>query len=110
MPFPLCVNRRTLNPPAAPLGYSVGRWEDERTLVVETSRINFPYLNLSGAGQSEEVRIVERYVLGEKEDRVDYMITITDPIMLTAPYIQTGVWLDLNEAIGVYDCEVVNAE
>ncbi len=96
--------------PAAPLGYSVGRWEDERTLVVETSRINFPYLNLSGAGQSEEVRIVERYVLGEKEDRVDYMITITDPIMLTAPYIQTGVWLDLNEAMGVYDCEVVNAE
>ena len=30
-------------------------WEDERTLVVQTSRINFPYLNLSGAGQSEQV-------------------------------------------------------
>ena len=96
--------------PASPLGYSVGRWENDRTLVVETSRINFPYLNLSGAGQSEQVRIVERYVLGDDESRLDYMITITDPVMLTAPYVQTGVWLDFNEAMGVYDCEVVNSD
>lgn len=94
--------------PLSPLGYSVARWENERTLVVETSRVNFSYMNLSGAGQSEQVRIVERYVLGENEDRIDYMITITDPVMLTAPYIQTGTWIDLNEAMGTYDCVVID--
>lgn len=93
----------------SPLGYSVAHWEDARTLVVETTRINFPYLNLSGAGQSEQVNIVERYVLHQSEDRMDYMITVTDPVMLTGPYVQTGTWLDFNEAMGVYDCEVIEA-
>ena len=101
----------TTNPadqPGSPLGHSVGRWEDDRTLLVETSRIDFPYLDLSGAGQSEAVTIVERYVLGEDEARIDYRVTITDPVMLTQPYVKTGVWLDLDEAMGVYDCVVVN--
>jgi len=100
------VDPATVSP--SPLGYSVAQWEDAYTLVVETTGINFPYLNLSGAGQSEQVRIEERYVLGKSGDRMDYMITITDPVMLTAPYIQTGTWLDLNEAMGTYDCVVVD--
>ena len=49
--------------PYSPLGYSVAEWEDENTLVVETTRINFPYMDLGGTGQSDQVRIVERYKL-----------------------------------------------
>lgn len=97
-----------LNPaeqPLSPLGFSVGHWQDENTLVVETSRINFPYLNLGGYGQSDQVHISERYVLNEEEDRMDYEVIIRDPIMLSSPYIKRDVWVDIGESINEeYDC------
>lgn len=100
----------TLDPEAQPyssLGFSVGRWEDEQTLVVETSRVNFPYMNSAGYGQSEQMRMTEVYTLDEEETELRYKVTITDPIMLTAPYIQTGVWIDLGEGMVGYDCVVI---
>jgi len=93
--------------PLSPMGYSMGQWEDSRTLVVNTSRINFPYIDLSGAGQSEEVTITERYVLSEDETRLDYRIEVTDPIMLKQPYVISGIWLDLDEGMAIYDCQVM---
>ena len=91
--------------PYGPLGYSVGRWQDENTLIVETSRINFPYLNLGGYGQSDQATMTEKYVLDEEEDRLDYEIIIRDPIMLSEPYVRRGVWMDIGEAINEkYDC------
>jgi hypothetical protein len=90
--------------PLSKLGVSVGRWQDERTLVVETSRVNFPYMNLGGYGQSEQTRMTEVYTLSEDETQLAYKVTITDPVMLTAPYIQTGVWVDLGEGMVGYDC------
>ena len=92
--------------PMSPLGYSVAQWENDNTLLVETTRINFPYLNLGGYGQSEEVVIKERYTLSEDQSRMDYKVTITDPVMLTAPFIKIGVWVDLNEGMAKYDCVV----
>lgn len=92
------------------LGYSVGRWQDENTLIVETSRINFPYLNLGGYGQSDQVHITERYVLDESENRMDYEVVITDPVMLTQPHVIRGVWTDIGEAINEsYDCVPMTA-
>ena len=91
--------------PHSPLGFSVGRWEDENTLIVETSRINFPYMNLGGIGQSENVRIYERYLLSEEENRLDYEVILEDPGMITEPLIKRGVWLDIGETIDeTYDC------
>ncbi|MEE8287146.1 MAG: hypothetical protein V3R72_10665, partial [Gammaproteobacteria bacterium] len=90
--------------PYSPLGYSVAEWEDENTLVVETTRINFPWMDLGGTGQSDQVKFVERFRLSEDESRMDYKVTITDPVMLTAPYIRTGVWVDLGESMSIYDC------
>jgi hypothetical protein len=90
--------------PFSPLGISVGRWENDNTLVVETSRVNFPYMNLGGYGQSEQMRMTEVYTLNEDETQLHYKVTITDPVMLTAPYIQTGVWVDLGEGMVGYDC------
>ena len=93
--------------PLSPLGFSVGRWEDESTLVVETSRVNFPYMNLGGYGQSEQMSMTEVYTLNEEETELRYHVTITDPVMLTAPYIQTGIWIDLGEGMVGYDCVVI---
>ena len=50
---------RPASVPSSPLGYSVGHWEGE-TLVVDTSRINWPYFDRTGAPQTESVAINER--------------------------------------------------
>ena len=91
--------------PLNPLGFSVGEWQDENTLLVETSRINFPYMNLGGYAQSENVRIFERYVLSEDGSRLDFEVTVHDPEMLTTDYIQRGVWFAIGETVHeTYDC------
>lgn len=72
-------------------GYSVGRWEG-RTLVVETSRVNAPFLDGSGTPQSEDVEMVERFSLSEDESRLDYEIVITDPQNLVEPAVWEGAW------------------
>lgn len=92
--------------PYSHLGYSVGYWEDENTLIVETSRVNFPYMDLGGNGQSEQMTLHERYTLSEDETQLNYRVTLRDPVMLTQPYVQTGVWLDLGEGVDEYDCIV----
>ena len=49
--------------PLSPLGYSVGRW-DGKTLVIDTSRINWPYFDRSGAPQTQNVTINEPFFVG----------------------------------------------
>ena len=93
--------------PYSALGYSVAEWEAENTLVVETTRINFTHMDLGGTGQSDQVKIVERYMLSEDKSRMDYEVIITDPVMLTAPYIKNGVWIDIGEGMSTYDCIAV---
>jgi hypothetical protein len=53
---------RPADAPLSPLGYSVGRW-DGKTLVVDTSRINWPYFDRSGAPQTQNVTINERFTV-----------------------------------------------
>ena len=97
--------------PFSPLGFSTGRWENNNSLVIETSRINFPYLDLGGHGQSEQVSIKERYVHYPSENLLEYEVIIEDPIMLNEPYIKRGVWMDIGEAINeFYDCVPKTAE
>ncbi len=79
--------------PATPMGYSVGRWEDERTLVVETSRVSFPWYNTAGVPQSENVSMVERFVLREDELRLTHEIIVTDPATFTRPARRTTEWM-----------------
>ena len=74
-----------------PLGYSVGRWEGN-TLLVSTSRIDYPYFNDDGVPMSEAVEIVERFTLSEDEQTLDWHATVTDPQYLTAPIEMTAQW------------------
>jgi hypothetical protein len=78
-------------PAPSSLGYSVGRWEGS-TLIVETSRINWPYLDDKGAPQSENVLIVERFTLSENDTRLVQEIVVTDPEYLVEPAIWDAVW------------------
>ncbi len=67
--------------PLSPLGYSIGRWEDD-VLVVETSRINYPFFDIAGlAGipQTESVFITERYYLNEDGTELHMDFYASDP-------------------------------
>ena len=97
------------NPPATSLGYSVGRWE-ERTLIVRTEDINYPYLDDLGTPQSEAVEIVERFTLSEDETRLDWVATVVDPNTLTEPVtlpMMHWEWVP-GEKIKPYNCTLNN--
>jgi len=70
--------------PESLMGYSAGNWEGN-TLVVSTSRINWPYLDSLGTPQSEEVTMVERFSVSADEARMIWEAVITDPVNLTEP-------------------------
>jgi len=79
--------------PATPLGFSVGHWEDEHTLVVNTSRVSFPWFSTSGVPQTEEVAMVEKFTLSDDELRLSYEIIATDPAIFVEPHTSTGEWV-----------------
>ena len=87
-------------------GYSVGQWEDERTLVIRTSRISAGYLGFTGVLLSDEVEVVERYTLSEDQTRLNFHVTTTDPQTFTEPATAEYYWLALGESFGQYDCNV----
>jgi len=89
--------------PYSPLGHSVGRWEGS-TLVVETSRINYPYFNGSAVLQSEDVHTVERFELSDDQTRLDFHMTITDPSVFTAPATASRTFIALGEPFIPLDC------
>lgn len=92
----------------SPLGYSVGRWDDENTLLVETTRINAPYFNRVGVRQTEDVVVNERFTLEEGGQKLSYEISVTDANILTQTYQYTGHWVWApGEEVGKYECAVV---
>ena len=58
-----------------------------------------------GTPLSEEVEIVERFILSEDQTRLDFDITITDPSVFTSPAKLRGCWLALGDTIPLYDCQ-----
>jgi hypothetical protein len=91
--------------PTSPLGYSVGRWEGN-TLVVETSRVNYPYFNQGGVRQSEDVQIIERFALSDDQARLEFHIAITDPTVFTETATATRSFIALGEPFVPLDCNV----
>jgi hypothetical protein len=95
---------RPADVPRSPLGYSVGRW-DGKTLVVDTSRINWPYFDRSGAPQTQNVAINERFTVVENGNRLDYVMTVTEPATLVKPFVLNAyfVWKP-EEVVNRYEC------
>jgi hypothetical protein len=86
------------------LGYSVGRMEGN-TLVVTTTNINYKWFDQAGIPQSEQSSLVERFTPTADGSRLDYTVTVTDPVNFTRPVTLNRYWLDLGETIVPYDCE-----
>ena len=90
--------------PLSPLGYSVGRWED-KTLVVDTSRINWPYFDRSGAPQTQNVTVNERFTVVQNGSRLDYVMTVNEPASLVKPFVWNAYFTwNPTEAINRYEC------
>ena len=60
-------------------------------LVVETTRVNYPYFDREGTPQSDQVAFEERFTVvlaeGEEPARLDYRLTATDPVMFAEPLV-----------------------
>ena len=78
--------------PKTPLGYSVGRW-DGKALVVETSRLDSPYLNANGVPLGADAHIIERFAPTPDGSRLDYTLVVTDPDSLLAPAELKRIWV-----------------
>jgi hypothetical protein len=73
------------------LGHSVGRFEADGTLVVETTGFApTRWGNSRGLDSSGQKRVVERYKLAADGYRMSVEYTIEDPVFLTGPVTVTG--------------------
>ena len=89
------------------MGYSVGYWEDENTLVVDTDNINYPYFNRVGISSGPDLTVHERFVIDDEAGKLHYFTTITDPWALTEPYTKELLWTWVpGQELGTYGCEV----
>jgi len=78
-------------PAQAYMGRSVGRWEGE-TLVVETTDIDWRYVDDLGTPQSEDVVINERFSLSEDGTDLFWVASISDPVNFTEPVVMEASW------------------
>ena len=67
-------------------GYSVGKWVDDYTFVVETVGLNpKSWLDHAGRPHSEELRVEERFHRVD-HDNMEITVTVFDPKMYTEPW------------------------
>ncbi len=99
-------DQENVQPQASPLGHSVGRWEGD-VLVIDTTHIDWPYLDPRGTPQSNQASYRETFALATEGDRLNYSITINDPIMLNEPFTLewNRQWVPEIE-LEPYDCVV----
>ena len=68
-------------------GYSVGKWVDDYTLVVETTGTDErTWIDRAGRPHSADLRVVERFHRADR-DHLDLTVTIEDPKMYTKPWV-----------------------
>lgn len=66
-------------------GFSRGHFEGD-VFVVETDHIAAGYFDHMGARQSEQITTVERFIPNADYSRLDYEITVTDPVYFSEPF------------------------
>ena len=86
------------------LGRSRGRWEGD-TLVVTTTRIEWPYIDPSGVPQGASSTILERFTPAPDGTRLALTMTITDPATFTKPIELRRSWVwRPEETVKPYNC------
>jgi hypothetical protein len=75
--------------------------------VIETARIDSPYLDDEGTPMSAQARVVERYTVNQDGSRLDYTVSVTDPLNLVKPAVWDAHWSWVpGTVIRPFECEV----
>jgi hypothetical protein len=75
------------NPAARWFGYSIGKWEDDTTFVVQTCCVNDEvWIDRAGRPHSPDMRVEERFHRSDS-NTLELTVTINDPKMYTKPWI-----------------------
>ena len=85
-------------------GDSIGHWEGNDTLVVDTVGFNgLVWLDMAGHPASDQLHVVERY---SRPDfgTLKWEITLTDPVMYTKPWTVTEMTPLMNYELMEYVC------
>lgn len=91
--------------PFSRLGYSVGHWEDEgRSLVVVTTRIDWPYSDTRGSPLTRAAEITERFSLSDDQAAMTYRMIIDDPETFVEPATHESVHIARGETFGRSEC------
>ena len=91
----------------SPLGYSVGHWQDNNTLVVKTTGINWGLYSTNGEPLSEDAVVIERFSLSEDQGRLDLYIETTDPVYFNTPATVVAHWVAVGHRIRQFDCTLL---
>lgn len=90
--------------PRTPLGYSEGYWEGP-TLVVHTTRIDWPLFDQSGIPQSDAADVVERFGVSADGAHLEYQLTVSDPATFTEPVTLSKFWVwRPDEEVQPFEC------
>ena len=86
------------------MGRSAGRWAG-RALVVETTDMDWRYVDDLGTPQSGNAVFRERFTLSEDGVRLDWEGRVTDPVNFTEPVVMEGAWTWVpGHEIKPFDC------
>ena len=73
---------------------------------METTQVDFPYLDDAGTPLSEEAKMVEQFSVSADGNRLDYEVVITDPPNLVGLAIEDAAWQWVpGTEIRPYQCE-----
>lgn len=85
-------------------GFSKGHF-DGNVLVVETDHIAAGYFDPAGVRQSDQIRTVERFMPNADYSRLDYEITVTDPVNFSEPFTLSRYFVWYPEmSVHPYEC------
>jgi hypothetical protein len=86
----LWTDGRKLSPEAEPrwYGYSTARWEGNTLLVSSSGFMEASWLDQYGSPHSDQLQVDERYRLLDR-NRLELVVTVTDPKTYTAPWVGT---------------------
>ncbi len=85
-------------------GFSRGHFEGT-TLVVETDHITEGYFDHMGVRQSDQISTVERFIPNADYSRLDYEITVTDPVYFSEPFTLSRYFVWYPEmSVHAYEC------
>lgn len=98
------------NAPRTHVGYSVGRLEG-KDLVIESSHFaSQSWGNGRGLDSSDQKRLVERYTMSEDGHTMKVTFTLTDPVYLTKPVVETYSFrYSPDYKISTFNCDVDSA-